>query len=303
VVDTNTSSGSRTKRARRAPIVVAVCGPGRDRALCAAAVGCLTNTHSSTVILDADPENLLASWAGVSIEDLAILDRRQHTFLAAMVKMKPLVYSPMGSAPSLIFAGLESAALELNLSASAWARKALKSRIERLGSSHEFVILSCAPELSNITRTLIRSADVLVIPFALEDRAQWFSSAAFATGVREVARRTDRRSVLVPVAREAVSKESEGELLARIRHDLSIPDLANQDAMNPSPRNLTELLPPILLKEEKLATKAVNEPNFLTQLTSGQHPRLWAPVVECLERQRPKTGVGETAFEVASKSP
>ena len=267
-------TGSTSNAPGRPSLVIAVCGPDHERAISAANLAWgLAATGESVVLVDADEENLIAHWLGISSQEIENLDRQHRTFSSAIAAEADLAQCASRHSPAIIFAGARNVAVDVAVGISKWRLEWASILIRKLRLDYEFVVLCCPPGLSVTAALLIQSSDMLVIPFTLGDLATLQKVSQFELHSREihVARKTD---MILPLSRQRLAG-SDHQRIAE--HFLA--------AVQNDPERSIEIFSPIQVPSTQELATLLNAP---ANTTYSADPRAqpWIPAVEYIRNLR-----------------
>jgi chromosome partitioning protein len=125
----------------------------------------LAVSEKRTLLVDCDPQANATSGVGI---DKSNLDKTLYHGMLGRAGSRSLIIDSDISTLKVIPANVELIGFEVEMMASPDREIALKSLIDDLDSSFEYIILDCPPSLSLLTVNALTAADSLLIPLQCE---------------------------------------------------------------------------------------------------------------------------------------
>lgn len=125
----------------------------------------LAVSEKRTLLVDCDPQANATSGVGI---DKSNLDKTLYHGMLGRAGSKSLIIDSDISTLKVIPANVELIGFEVEMMSSPDREIALKSLIDDLDSSFEYIILDCPPALSLLTVNALTAADSLLIPLQCE---------------------------------------------------------------------------------------------------------------------------------------
>ncbi|MGD9111962.1 MAG: AAA family ATPase, partial [Desulfobacterales bacterium] len=125
----------------------------------------LAVSEKRTLLVDCDPQANATSGVGI---DKSNLDKTLYHGMLGRAGSRSLIIDSDISTLKVIPANVELIGFEVEMMSSPDREIALKSLIDDLDSSFEYIILDCPPSLSLLTVNALTAADSLLIPLQCE---------------------------------------------------------------------------------------------------------------------------------------